>query len=126
MLQSAIMKTALSLCICSLLFFSVQVCSAQTSAQELQGHCSHKSADYSAGFCRGFIDAVLDMNNLALITARLNGVKSGSPICIPEGVKMGQVLKVVMKYIDDHPEQLHLPARNLVLDSVANAFPCKE
>jgi len=39
---------------------------------------------------------------------------------------MGQVLKVVMKYIDDHPEQLHLPARNLVLDSVANAFPCKE
>lgn len=90
------------------------------TAQQLQEDCSHTTADYGAGFCRGFIEAVLDMNELHLITG------GGSPMCIPEGAKMGQILKVIMKYIDDHPEQLHIRARNVVLDSVAIAFPCKK
>ena len=112
----------------TVLFFGLAVshCSAQTTAHELQEQCSQKSPGYAAGFCHGFIEAVLDMNDLHLLTARLNGVQSGSPMCIPDGVKMGQIVKIVMKFLDDHPEQLHLRARNIVLDSVAFAFPCKK
>jgi hypothetical protein len=85
----------------------------------------HKPADYSAGFCRGFIEAVLDMNDLHLLTARLNNAPSRSPMCIPASVGWDQLRKVVLKYMNDHPEQLHLRARNIVLDSISPAFPCK-
>ena len=47
-------------------------------------------------------------------------------MCIPNGVKMGEIVKIVMNYLDAHPEQLHLSARNAVLDSISLAFPCQK
>ena len=48
-----------------------------------------------------------------------------SKLCIPEGVIHGQSLDVIKKYLNDHPEELHLPASDLVLKVIQTAWPCK-
>jgi hypothetical protein len=104
MLQFAAMKRALWSLVSILCFFLVAPsCAAQRTARQLKADCLHKPADYSAGFCGGFIEAVLDMNDLHLLTARLNNPPSGSPMCIPAGVGWAQLRKVVLKYMNNHP-----------------------
>ena len=45
-------------------------------------------------------------------------------ICIPEEVTMGQAMRVIMKYIKDHPEQLHAHAAVITIVALKGAFPC--
>jgi hypothetical protein len=41
----------------------------------------------------------------------------------PATVTHGQIYMVVGKYLEDHPEELHYPAYELVMRSLAKAFP---
>lgn len=77
--------------------------------------------DYQdAGWCMGYIDGFLDgWSDLALVT----GHGHMGP-CVPSGVSYGQLVKVVRKYLDDHPERLHMSSRHLVIFSINTAFPC--
>lgn len=65
---------------------------------------------YRDGFCRGLID----------------GVSHASPkVCPNEEVTHGQETRVVLKYLQDHPEELHLVNAVLVDKALSKAFPCK-
>ena len=44
--------------------------------------------------------------------------------CASEGVATGQLVKVVTKYLNEHPENLHLVAGSLVANAMYYAFPC--
>jgi hypothetical protein len=46
-------------------------------------------------------------------------------LCRPDGVTMGQEVAVVVKYIDEHPEDLHLEFLLLASEALAKAWPCK-
>ncbi len=46
--------------------------------------------------------------------------------CGPKPVDYGQALRVTVKYMEDHPEQLHSPLMDLALASWVQAFPCKQ
>ncbi len=47
-------------------------------------------------------------------------------ICIdlPLGYTAGQMEKIVKKWLNDHPEKLHLDAAALVIKAISEAFPC--
>lgn len=45
-------------------------------------------------------------------------------VCRAANVTNGQVIKVARKYLDDHPEELNLPAQTLVHRALTKAFPC--
>lgn len=45
--------------------------------------------------------------------------------CIPKGVKQGQGTRVVVKYLETHPEKLHKSAIVLIAFAFEEAFPCK-
>jgi Rap1a immunity proteins len=47
------------------------------------------------------------------------------PFCIPDEVTRGQVVRVVIKYIDQHPEQTHELFGFLAYDALKEAWPCK-
>jgi Rap1a immunity proteins len=68
------------------------------------------SANYSAGFCLGFI----------------KGVDSELDVCEGSEVTLGQLVKVTIKYMDDHPEELDQPASTVVHRALTKAFPCKK
>jgi len=69
--------------------------------------------------CNAYIAGVEDATDLA------RAVK-GKDSCIPDGVTVPQMVKIFVKYTDNHPEQLHQPAAIGITLALADAFPgCK-
>jgi hypothetical protein len=73
----------------------------------------HTSMAFAA--CFGFIEAVQQMGSLG---------DENSLFCPPDGVTYGQSKRIVLKYLNDHPEELHLPSTFLVSEAFRGAFPC--
>ena len=108
--------------------FGVEV-SAYASGNELLGWCkeAEKVADdgsgapVHAGQCYGYLKATHD----GYATWRAWGHISSDRHCIPESVTVGQLRRIVVKFLEAHPEQLHLLAGSLVLNAYQEAFPCE-
>jgi Rap1a immunity proteins len=64
---------------------------------------------FEAGFAHGFVYAVWGLTRY--------------DISSPADATLSQVCKVVEKYLEDHPEQLHLDAHVLVQRALKQAFP---
>ncbi len=45
--------------------------------------------------------------------------------CLPENTTIEQSARVIVKYFEQNPEELHLPTTHLITKSFENAFPCK-
>jgi hypothetical protein len=71
----------------------------------------NKYEEWRDGFCRGIVEGVSDTSSL---------------VCQEEGVVFGQEVRIVVKYLQDHPEQLHLKNTKLVEMALAKAFPCSK
>jgi hypothetical protein len=53
--------------------------------------------------------------------------KHGGPrACLPKGVLARQIAKVVVAYLDRHPEWLHESFLGPAFDAVAEAWPCPQ
>jgi Rap1a immunity proteins len=108
------MKTRVSAMV--LFLIAVGSATAQTAkdykntANFLAGKCKNwdTSGSFEAGYCVGFI----------------TGVDSQVENCPGDNVTRGQVLKVALKYMDDHPEELDQAASTVVRRALLKAFPC--
>ena len=104
-----------------------QLAQADTGA-EMAGHCraflSEKLApeqSYGAGKCFGLVYGVTD----TLKTAHLVSPEAVS-VCIPiEGFTMGQAARILLRYLDDHPETLNESSSTLAIKAFRRAYPCK-
>ena len=76
---------------------------AQSSPTDYQG------AAYLVGFVTGISDA-------------WNGIL----ICLPSGVKAGQLTAMVKKYLFANPEKWNQAASLLVMEALVPTFPCKK
>jgi len=65
-----------------------------------------------AGFCSGIVEGTM----WSLQIAKL--------VCLPNGMTLGQGLKVLVKYMDDHPEELHEKTAELAARAFVKAWPC--
>jgi hypothetical protein len=72
------------------------------------------------GTCLGFISGVVDLNTMDLDILK----KPIHTWCVPDGVTTTQLAKVVVKYGNDHPEELHYPGVMVVVGALVGAFPC--
>jgi len=75
-------------------------------------------------FCQAYITGVIDyvhMSDWALL-------KSGAQIrrswCETYGVTIGQSVDVVIRYLQNHPEERNQPGAALVYMAMRTAFPC--
>lgn len=66
------------------------------------------------GHCLGMIEGM---------SVALNATSSG--VCLPDGVETGQLERVVIKWLQDHPERLHKSRLIEVRSALTAAFPCK-
>jgi hypothetical protein len=53
------------------------------------------------------------------------GARRLGSYCKPGPVTVGQAIRIVVNYLEAHPEQLHESPRTLVNGALADAFPCK-
>jgi hypothetical protein len=64
------------------------------------------------GFFYGYVNGVLE--------------STFQNICIPKNVSDKQLGLVIQKYMQEHPEDLHQRAVEIIIKAVKNAWPCKK
>ena len=81
----------------------------------------------NAGVCMGLVRGIMDTMTL------WQSVDHGSPVdltamhgCIPDSIKTIQGARIVVKYLNDHPERLQVPDTRLVLMAMVDAYPCSK
>lgn len=124
--------------VCTLLLSSMLVVAQQraenpsTSGNAFLRLCSVIDNDrldapepYNAWACLGFVDGVLEGIKTEVAFVHLvTGKEPPSPYCLPEGVENGQIIRMVLKFIKDHPDEAHKPTVVLILETLEDPFPC--
>jgi hypothetical protein len=73
-----------------------------------------------AGYCWGLLRGMANMNLLWQEHTK----DTSMYFCLPPQSNTGQWMRVVVKYLQAHPEQLHEEDIGLVSLAFTNAFPC--
>jgi hypothetical protein len=77
-----------------------------------------KTSDYglvfASGLCMGIVEGL--MWSLPVAANKI--------LCKPKGVTLEQELKVLVKYMDDHPEELQELTTQLATSAFIKAWPC--
>ncbi len=60
----------------------------------------------------------------ALALLQQDGRVTEERACLPDGTPDARLVTVVVQYLSEHPDELHLPDVQLVLAAVEAAFPC--
>jgi hypothetical protein len=78
----------------------------------LLDYCQKTDSPASQTFCSGYVAGISD-------------ALDDHFFCGPSEGQLSQSKKVVIKYLNEHPEILHKSASGLAIDALKAAFPCK-
>ena len=78
--------------------------------------CQQKPGSIDHAVCMGYIVAIADIMD----TTALHGFSA----CIPAGVTIGQLQKVVTIWLKNNPDDHKYSANSNVADALAEAYPC--
>ena len=92
-----------------------------TSCTELSRllHFQLELDSFEAGKCWGYISANIDV---------FNPVKYGSSriVCIPEDKEPSDLVKILIEYLKEHPNDLNDPANQLIIKAFSEIYPCPQ
>jgi hypothetical protein len=109
--EEDVMKRLVCICAAIALLGAAPAMGGMTGNELKEYADSGEKGDLSTkGFVLGYIMGVIQTTDI--------------PMCIPKGVTNYQVQAVVVKFLKDNPEQLHMPANLLTLAAVTKAWPC--
>jgi hypothetical protein len=85
---------------------------------------SRRGLDADASYCLGFVNGIMEMAYDWQASTKQS--KLTFLPCLPsDGMTSMQAVRIVTKYLNSHPEKLHRDAKNLVVEALKEAFPCK-
>ena len=91
------------------------------TGNKLSEACNSPADSGNVTWCLGYIAGVYDtIDNLFLTAGSANAEK----VCLPDGVKMGQLEDTVKPWLHGHPEKRHLDASFLIFQALTEKFPC--
>jgi hypothetical protein len=79
-----------------------------------------------ANYCMGYMLGIKDMQSTWNETNKQYNHSELSLICIPQDATVFELMKVVIKYLDDHPTTLHDERGLVVLKALLVNYPCRE
>lgn len=109
---------------------------AETGAQLLEAcrdlvaglHSDNATADgitvpssFGSGQCMGAMQMLQTLGNIQFQGEN----KPALALCVPTEVRSSQYARIVLKYLQDHPEALHQDGNYLAYLAINSAFPCK-
>jgi len=121
----------------ALLWIPSSLRAQQVSGNSLYGACQSDEG-IKLGFCIGFIIGAIEGESFgaSIVFMRTQPESTTQEVndminafmghCIPTDASNQQLHDVIMRYLGDHPEQRHLPARGLVWNAMIEAFPCEQ
>ena len=83
------------------------------------------SAKWCLGYLDGFVGGFKAMEMVASKTYEEYLRMSKTYVCFPEHSTLGQDMRVVVKFLQDHPERLHEDEEFLVFKAFQAAYPCE-
>ena len=103
----------------------LEYCGQAVKSEEPHTPAEHFGTAWCLGYIYGFVDG---FDALAIASAKdetdYDRLRK-SYVCYPKDVTAGQTARVLVKFLNDHPERLHQSASVLMLEAVQNAFPCR-
>lgn len=78
-----------------------------------------------AGICLGTIRGIIDAGAIFDSHAVQDGKPATNVFCVPESVSTDQGVRAVIKYLEEHPEDLDQRGTTLTVLALKQAFPCK-
>jgi hypothetical protein len=114
------------------LALTITVASAQVySANECRNALDPKSPEdlFAQGFCAGTLSGIaytggaLELRNF--VRPLDDDVRRWLCVNAPATAPVGKLVRVVIAYIEARPERMHEDFRNLALDALREAWPCK-
>ena len=75
--------------------------------------------------CTSYIAGLRDGVASEVAFAQSENKSAPKPFCLSVGVENGQLVKIALKYIKNHPEWAHLPTSVLLVKAWEEAFPCR-
>lgn len=73
------------------------------------------------GYIRGTLDTIETWRNIEPRTADVMVRNT----CVPNEVSAGQAAKIIIKYLDAHPENLHFDGPVIITLIMRETYPCK-
>jgi Ssp1 endopeptidase immunity protein Rap1a len=112
---------AFSCCLESAIAFSSSAERTDQLLLECQGKQPGEIPEAGLLSCSRYIDGILDMQAVMI------GLGGSFPLfCLPNpGVSVDEAMKIFIKWADQHPGELHKPARVSVVVALNAAFPCR-
>ena len=78
------------------------------------------ASNYYAGTCAGYIMGVIDSHNGAAGTDKM----PESYFCLAGEASRGQLIDIVLKYVEKHPEQRDFGGATLIWMALVYEYPC--
>jgi hypothetical protein len=77
-------------------------------------------------YCVAYVEGVVQGVEVEIAySTGTTGNKPRSPFCLPDTVEDGQIVKIILKYIRNHPEEAHKSTVSLMIEALREAFPCR-
>ena len=80
----------------------------------------------SMGLCMGLVRGMIDAGTIINTLAQTHDYTKHSLYCVPKDVSTIQAARVVVKYLEAHPKDLHQKGTGLIALALAKSFPCKK
>jgi hypothetical protein len=71
------------------------------------------SEAYDVGFCAGTVSAIVSLTR-------------GYDMCPSSSVTQGQILQVVIRYVEARPQRVHEEFGPLAIEALRDGWPCKQ
>jgi hypothetical protein len=99
----------------------------QTAVRFVDNNGAPTGELFDSGWCFGWVNSALELTKLHNDWTSLAKQKPTLlQFCIPDsGIPTIQVARILVKYLKEHPEQLHGDGMGLTLAALKDAFPCK-
>ena len=105
------------------LFGNIQEASAQLTGMKLKALCDSKLESNQIP-CLLFIEGVVEGFQMGTFVGSDSDHNAEKKVmCFPKNSNVGQWAAIFKKYLEDHPEDLHLIATTTIILSLRDAFP---
>ena len=112
------MKHSLSRLLALVVTLSISMGSAAFfTGEDLQNSCLNQYSGVCSSFVRGVHSG---------LTLSQEFLKMSPHYCSPENMTVTQAVKIISKFLEENPEDLHQPAESIVYVALAKAFPCED
>jgi len=88
--------------------------------EKCEAYLSETGSATKGNVCAGYVEGIVDGHNTFVYWGEIKPYW-----CMPKHGTVGQVIRVVTKYLQEHPESLHLTAGGLTAIALTEAFPCE-